>query len=292
MATATKPRTRARADEPKGRKARAAAKAKERNRKLQAKAGNRWRTYYDTDGPRVRLGILWFVGALVALVAGTIVTAVYFGLASGAASSHALRTWRARGHRLDPIVGLVASASVVAAAAVSPQAMGAAVLVMAVAVMVVAYRSVEANASGAVGLARSGVYLQAILPTAVAGGCFVLLRDQEIWAALSLLALVSAYEVGDYIVGSGGTSLFEGPIAGLAAVAVTTLLVASLAFRPFETSEAIVFGLLVAPLAMAGQYVGSAMLPHSRSFAPALRRVDSMLVAAPFWYFGISFLLT
>src|SRR5690606_33571920 len=96
---------------------------------------------------------------------------------------------------------------------------------------------------------------------------------------------------GDFLVGSGSTNVVEGPIAGAAAVVVTTFAISSFGLLPFETRGAIVFGSLVAVLAPAGQYLATAMLPHSRSFAPALRRIDSLLLAAPLWYFGLNYIV-
>ena len=271
---------------PRGRRARAEAKQKARLAKMRAKSGNRWRIHYDIEGPRVRLGLLWFVGAMVAFTVGVPAVAVYFGVASAAASSHSLRTWRARGHPADPRVALCATAVVVASAAFGPQAMGAAVLVLAAAAMVVAATGVGDR--GAVGFAaRTGLLLQTTLPTSVAGGCVVLLADREIWAAISLVIIVSAYETGDYLIGSAASNAFEGPIAGFAAVVVTSLAVAASGVSFDSVVTAMVFGLAVAPLAFAGQLLGSAILPHSRAFAPALRRVDSLLLAAPLWYVGL-----
>ena len=102
---------------------------------------------------------------------------------------------------------------------------------------------------------------------------------------------MSAYETGDFIVGSGSSGSVEGPVAGGAAVVVTALAVAALGFPPFGMGEAVVFGVIVAPLAFAGQLAGSLVLPHARAFAPALRRVDSLLLAAPVWYVGIDVLV-
>ena len=101
------------------------------------------------------------------------------------------------------------------------------------------------------------------------------------------MLLASAYETGDYLIGSGSANAAEGPLAGAAAVLVMALAVAALGVPPFDVGQAMAFGLAVAPLAFAGQILASAMLPHSRAFAPALRRVDSLLLAAPLWYLGV-----
>ncbi len=72
---------------------------------------------------------------------------------------------------------------------------------------------------------------------------------------------------------------------------VVAMAVAAVGFPPFGVGEAIAFGVAVAPLAVLGQLLGSVMLPHARAFAPALRRVDSMLLAAPAWYVGIDMVI-
>lgn len=268
---------------------RAEARRREQIRKLRARSGNRYLVHYDIEGPRVRLGLAWFVGAMVALALGTVATALYFGIAFAAAGSHALRTWRARGAPVDPRVALLAVAVTVAAAAVHPRAMGAAVVLLPVVAIVLAVRGAGDGIGQAV--ARASLVLQTALPTAVAGGCFVLLAELELWAAISLVLLVSAYETGDFLIGSGSVNAFEGPLAGSVAVLVVTLVVAALGFPPFGVAEAFAFGLLVAPGAFAGQLLASVVLPHARALAPALRRVDSLLLTAPLWYLGIDALV-
>lgn len=276
---------------PPARAERAEAKRREQVRKLKARSGHRYLVHYDIEGPRVRLGIVWFVGAIAALALGTVATALWFGVAFAAAGSHALRTWRAHGARVDPRVALLGVAVVVAAAAVHPKAMGVAVLALiGVAVALGARGRAEGDGMGQA-MARASLVLQSALPTAVAGGCFVLLADLEVWAAVSLVLLVSAYETGDFLIGSGSLNAFEGPLAGGVAVLVVTLVVAALGFPPFGVGEAFAFGLVVAPGAFAGQMLASAMLPHARSLAPALRRVDSLLLTAPLWYLGIDALI-
>ena len=292
MATATgKPTKKAakqpakRAAPPKGRAGRAKAKQQARTAKMRARAGNRWMVHYDIDGPRVRLGILWFVGALVAFAVGLAGATLFFAVAFAAAAAHALRTWRARGQPVDPRVALACTGLVVACAGIGPQVMGLGVLAL-VGVALATAGTSGAGASGPL-LARAATVLQTTLPTAVAGGCVVLLADLELWAAIALVLLASAYETGDFLIGSGAANGYEGPVAGSAAVVVTALVIAAAGVPPFGIGEALAFGILVAPLAFLGQLTASGMLPHARAFAPALRRVDSLLLAAPIWYFGI-----
>ena len=275
------------APKPKGRRARAEAKQKARTAKLRARAGSRWRIHYDIDGPRVRLGIAWFVGAVIAFTVGLVGIVLYFGVAFGAAGSHCLRTWRAAGRDVDPTVALGSVAVVVTLAAFGPKLMGLGVLALAGFAVAVSLGGRDDEDTPTVSMANVGLVLQSALPPAVAGGCVILLADREVWSAIALVLLVSAYESGDYLVGSGAANSVEGPLAGAAGVLVVSMAVAAGGFPPFDVGEALLFGLLVAPLALGGQYLATAMLPHSRAFAPALRRVDSLLLAAPVWYFGI-----
>jgi len=289
------PRSRGRAEgeeAPKGRRSRAQRaddKRRDRLKKMRARSGSRYRVHYDIEGPRVRLGIAWFAGAMVAFALGTVAVALYFGLAFAAAGSQSLRTWRARGAPVDPRVALLGVAVVVAGAAIHPRAMGVALLAVVAAVVGLAARDVEGGAAEAAG--HASLTLQATVPLAVAGGSVVLLFGLEPWAALALVLLASAYETGDFLIGSGSSGSVEGPLAGSLAVLVVALAVAALGFPPFGIGEAMAFGLLVAPLAIAGQLLASVILPHARAFAPALRRVDSVLLAAPLWYAGIDLLV-
>ncbi len=266
---------------------RAEARRREQARRLKARTGSRYLVHYDIDGPRVRLGIAWFVGSVVALALGTAATALWFGVTFAAAGAHVLRTWRARGAPVDPRVALLGVAAVVVGAAVHPRAMGLVLLLLVVAVLALALREAGAGSSPTTVLARASLVLQSAVPPAVAGGSLVLLADLETWAAISLVLLTSAYETGDFLIGSGSANAFEGPLAGGIAVVVVTLVVAALGFPPFDVGEAFAFGLLVAPGAFAGQLLGSVLLPHARAHAPALRRVDSLLLVAPLWYAGI-----
>lgn len=235
----------------------------------------------------MRLGILWFVGAIAAFSVGIVGVVVYFAVAFAAAASHTLRTWRARGRDVDPTIALASTTVVVVLAAFGPRLMGLGVLALAGVAIAVSLEAGADDAGPRVSMANVGTILQCTLPVAVAGGSVVLLAEREIWAAIAIVFLVSAYEAGDYLVGSGAANNIEGPLAGAAAVLVMSMAVAAGGFPPFDVGEAMIFGLLVAPLALAGQYLATAMLPHSRAFAPALRRVDSLLLAAPLWYFGI-----
>ena len=52
---------------------------------------------------------------------------------------------------------------------------------------------------------------------------------------------------------------------------------------PFTTDSFPLFVILTAVAAPLGQIAGSAVLPRGDSWAPAVRRLDSYLIAAPLW---------
>ena len=95
--------------------------------------------------------------------------------------------------------------------------------------------------------------------------------------------LVSGYEVGDFLVGTGTSNPVEGPVAGIAAVIVLTFAVSVFEFPPFESGSAWVFGGLVAVLAPLGRFAAPILMPGPDARVPALRRLDSYLLVAPVW---------
>ena len=52
---------------------------------------------------------------------------------------------------------------------------------------------------------------------------------------------------------------------------------------PFRGADVWTFALLAALACPAGQFLASAMLPNASVRAPALRRLDSLLIVAPAW---------
>ena len=75
----------------------------------------------------------------------------------------------------------------------------------------------------------------------------------------------------------------EGPLAGALFIFATSMLLAFTEVPPFRGVDVWNFAMLAAVACPAGQLLASAMLPQADTKAPALRRIDSMLVAAPAW---------
>ena len=263
---------------------RAAAPTRARRRTVRRLA-----VVYDINGPRVRLGILWFFLTIAALVTGVAAVAALYGATAGAAALQTARAWRLekkRPHRLTAGLGAVA---LVAAAAIDTALLGVALLGMAAAAVLVARLRRRRRS---VPLEDAGFTLQCGLFVGLAAASVVLTYRFELGAAISLIVLVAAYETGDYLIGSGAGNSFEGPVGGLAAVLVVTFTIALLRVPPFEASDAWVFGGLTAVLAPMGQLAGSLILPSAAAKAPALRRLDSLLLLAPLWAWTTGILAT
>ena len=140
-------------------------------------------------------------------------------------------------------------------------------------------------------VADAGWTIQCALFPGLAAMSMVLLARLDQGSAIALLLLASAYETGDYIVGSGSRNPYEGPAAGLSAIVVVTFMVSTLPISSLSFGEAWFFGGLVAVLAPLGQLFASALLPAADSPASGLRRLDSLLLAAPAWWLGVGLVL-
>ena len=224
------------------------------------------------DGPHARLGVLWFIAACAACALGTIAVAVLFSVLAAVAAMQTVRAWSDAGRKSNPIVCGVAAVVVPIAALAGPIGFGAGLIVATTVVV-------------ASGVLRSNVLVglrSTILP-ALAAGSVVLTGRTDMGALVVLLILISAYETGDYLMGSEAESIFEGPLSGIAAVIVVTFAESVFQIGPFETRAGWVFGALVAVLAPVGALLASVLAPTSESAGPALRRLDVWLVVAPVW---------
>ena len=228
---------------------------------------------YDIEGPRVRLGMGWFVLAVGGLALRDIGVAAVYGLTAAVAAAQAARAWRRvrRPGRPNDAVAAACAVALPVAAIVSTPVLGLAVL----AVVVVCIAS---------GGPSSGVRtLQCAIWPGGAAAAVVVSYEFEPWSAAALVLVASAYEIGDYLVGSGARNAIEGPVAGAAAVLVVQFGVTAIGLPPYELPDGLFFGVAAAVLCPIGQIVASLVLPSARAPASALRRLDSLLVLAPVW---------
>ncbi len=237
---------------------------------------------YDIDGPRIRLGLLWFVVLLVAVALGPWPLGVVMALVAGAAASQTAAAWRRVGLAANaPVAGLAALALALAAAA-GTASLGLACIVVAVVALFAATLDRRNRRRHRV-WAMTGLTLRCGFPVGLAAASLVVIRHQEIGAAISLVLLVSAYDLGDFVVGTDAATPIEGPVAGIVAALVVAFTLGVFTVPPFVVSSALVFGGLAAVLFPLGQLAATELLPAAAARAQALRRLDTLLVAAPVW---------
>ncbi len=252
-----------------------------------ARSGGRYAVVYDTNGPRVRLGLAWFALAVTAIGIGPLPTAAVYGGAAAIAAAQTARCWRRRRNRPDEIIAAAMAGLMGAGACFGAGGAGLGILVgVALAFM----RATGDTKSPNLSVVDAGWTIQCALPPGIVATSIVLLARLDQGSALALLLLASAYETGDYLVGSGARNPYEGPAAGGAAIVVITFIISTLPISTLDFGEAWLFGGLMLVLAPMGQLLASALLPTAKSPASALRRLDSLLLTAPVWCFGIGLL--
>ncbi|MCD9625363.1 hypothetical protein [Rhabdothermincola salaria] len=236
-------------------------------------------------GPRGRLGVVWFLVALVATIGGLVPLAVLFALVAGAAGLQTAAAWR-RVHRrpVQLASGLVGAALPLAAGfGIAFVGLVALLSVVACLVTAVLFTRGRPRRGRPVVLAVAGVTLRSGFFTGVGAAAAVLVARTDTVSFVVLLVLVSAYEAGDYLVGTGASTPIEGPLSGMAAVAVLTFALSVFQLGPFDSQAAWVFGGMVAAAAPLGTFLGSALVPSAAAGGPGLRRLDAWLVAGPAW---------
>lgn len=248
----------------------------------------RYAVVYDIEGPRVRLGMLWFLVAVVALALGPLPTALAYGGAASIAAAQMARVWRSRKERPNELAAAGMAGAMTLGACLGAGGAGLGILGGVAMAFVVATGDTSSPHPAVTG---AGWTIQCALFPGLAAMSVVLLARLDQGSAIALLLLVSAYETGDYIVGSGARNPYEGPAAGLSAIVVVTFIVSTLPISTLSFGEAWLFGGLVAVLAPLGQLFASALLPAAGAPASALRRLDSLLLAAPVWCLGVGLVL-
>ena len=175
------------------------------------KRQRRWETQryavpYDVAGPKVTLGVVWFGLLMASLRYGTwlalvtlVGTATIAGLQTGFAwARHELSDRR-----------MTAVAALVVAAAGFGQRLGLGAVLIVAALGLAAYAVVTVGATAA-GTRFTEILIRSSLPAGLAAGALLALRVDEPGAFLAVVALVSAYETGDFLIGSGSRTPSRG----------------------------------------------------------------------------------
>lgn len=262
---------------------------------------NRWNQSrlaipYSTDGPKVTLGVIWF--ALIVLVPLGLILfgrvqfaapliALVFATVAGLAGLQIANTWfgsASEGRSAAGLAAFLLSFSSFFGLRIIPLG------VLAAAVMVVVGATLTKDQAKDVGQ-KIIVMVRSIFPVGIAAASAITIAVREVEVGsgfavfVALVLLISAYEIGDFIVGSGAHNAFEGPLAGFIALIVVTLGI--FIFPPPALPSDLIFfaalGLVTGVSGVMGQMFASVLLPRPTSWAPALRRLDSYLLAAPIW---------
>ena len=155
-----------------------------------------------------------------------------------------------------------------------------------------------AIACGAVLLARPPAGIAAALALSVAvclpalgAGSVVASAHQGSNESFALVAALCAYDVGSFFMGDSRGALggWSGIAGGVASVGVVAIAVAAALDPPFGGNRAwILFG-IVACAAPLGVFLVDVLVGARRM--PAVRRIDSFVLAAPAWVAAVPFVL-
>lgn len=266
-----------------------------------AKREDRWTNFryavpYRTEGPKLTLGVLWFLSMLGAAWIDGLLTIVPVSLAVTVAGFQIGHSWLTDAAAAGPRDRLAAVVNIstfrfVSAALALLVALGgwggafglgiSVVIAVLLAVLTGAWFGGATSTVAAVDVAS--FLVRSSVPVGLAGGALVGVAVTESRAFVVLLVLISAYEAADFLVGTGSSNAVEGPVAGLASVAVAAFALRLIPPEPLTQASLTAFAALTALACVVGQFAGSAVLPRGGAFAPGLRRLDSAMIAAPLW---------
>jgi hypothetical protein len=220
-----------------------------------------------------------------AIFAGPLYMVALIAPIAGLAAIQASASWRGRDPRpIDGVAGLGAGAVVVGSAF---GLAGVAITLVGIAAAAVGFERVVAarRVAGRVKTRRSAWRTALVgLGPAVAGAAPVVVRSVSAHGALVCLALCTyalVYDASSFLVGSGARRRWEGPVAGMASIAVVTVAVAAILVPPFRGTSPWVLGGVAAAATPVGPVLATALLGDRRAPVPALRRLDSLLVLGP-----------
>lgn len=245
----------------------------------------RYGVVYDTHGPKMRLGLLWCVVVILSLAyepTRPYGLAMVYGIVAGIAAAQVVDAWQPDRGGLERWIAALGGATLPVLATSGTGLLGAGLIVLVLVAAVAPFIGPRPDDAPPV-FASAGLTVMAAGICGCAAAALVLLANYEIGAVIILLIFLMVYDASDFIVGSGASNGVEGPLAGALFIFATAMLLAIIKVPPFRGVDVWNFAMLAAVACPAGQLVASAMLPRANAKAPALRRIDSMLVAAPAW---------
>jgi MoaD family protein len=229
----------------------------------------------DTDMPHVRLGLAWLVVTILAVAGGRETLGLWMSAMAAVAAMQVTKAWMERHERPVSYVAVAGAAALPLAAIGGLDTVNIVVVLVVVVTMLARVNNVTKAPSRDVALT-----LMIVFPIGLATAAPVLLRNVGVAGPLALFAFAAAHDMGAYLVGTGAANEWEGPVAGVASIFCVTLFVAVLV-PSFGGGGPFVLGLVAAVLAPLGPLAASIVLGDRDAKAPALRRLDSLLLLAP-----------
>ena len=178
--------------------------------------------------PHGRLGLAWAAVAFGLTVAGPAWLAGWLAVAAFVAGAQTCLVWRKRGERPIALAAGAMAAGLPVGASFDAGIMTAVVVGGALITFVSRLRVPTLAPSRDIALTMAiGV------PIGLAAASPVLVRHTGIAATLLLLVMVCIYDAGAYLVGTGASSPWEGPAAGVAALIPVTIFAEVVLLPPF-----------------------------------------------------------
>ncbi len=131
--------------------------------------------------------------------------------------------------------------------------------------------------------------LAAAFAPAIAAASVVAARGQGLSEGLTLVIAICLYDMASFVTGTGPRGGPAGVIVGMITVGVLAVFVAAVLVPPYSGRNPWILLGLVAVLAPAGVFACS-YIGRGRPL-PALRRLDSLVLAGPAWVIAVSLLL-
>lgn len=216
----------------------------------------------------------------LAVLAGPVAASVVFAVVALAAAGQTCASWRSKDAASRPYrpVAVVGATVCALAGSAGPLAVVAAAVFAAVAGFAASLLRWGRRDWDA----RTTIAIAVLVGVGAASPAII--RDQlGVVAALAFLALVHAVDASAFIVGSGASNRWEGPVAGAASAGAVGLMIAAVLVPPFRGASPWVLAATVALLAPAGVMAASALLGRDEAPVPGLRRLDAFVVTGPVW---------
>jgi hypothetical protein len=130
--------------------------------------------------------------------------------------------------------------------------------------------------------------LMAVLVPSVAATSAVVARSQGFSEGVTFLIAICLFDLANFATGTGPRGGAVGAVFSVLTLAVWAVFVSAVVVPPFSGHSAWILMGMVAVLAPAGVYLASAVAGRP---LPALRRLDSLVLAGPAWVVGVGLLL-